>query len=728
MSQQTNAQLQRAILLHQQGQLTEARKIYSYILTIHPNHYDALHLLGIIALQTNNHQQAVDLIRKAIAINPSFAEAYNNKGNALRELKQLEPAIASFDQATAINPSYAEACFNKGNALLELLQLEPAVASFDHAIAINPSFAAAYFNRGNTLLKLKQLQPAIASFDQAIAINPLYAEACNNRGNALLELKQFKAAIASYDHAIAINPSYAEAYSNKGSALLELKQLKPAIVSFDHAIAINPSYTESYHHRGDALVELKLFKAAIASYDHAINIKSTDNFAYGDSFHIKMRISDWNNFDNLLNQLVIKINQHEKASTPFPLLGLIDSPSLHQKSAQIFIKDKYPTQHILPQISKHKPADKLRIGYFSADFRNHPVSHLTAELFEIHNRSMFDIIAFSFGVNTQDAMRKRLESAFDTFIDVQDQSDRDITQLSRTLGIDIAVDLGGLTAYSRPGIFSMRAAPIQVNYLGYPGTMGADYIDYLIADSTLIPEKSQHYYTEKIVYLPDSYMANDTKRKIGEQVSTRKELGFPQTGFIFCCFNNNFKITPETFDSWMRILKHVEGSVLWLLEDNPDAALNLKQEAVNRGIHAERLIFAKRIPLHSEHLARHKLADLFLDTLPYNAHTTASDALWSGLPVLTHIGESFPGRVAASLLTAIQLPELITNTQQQYETLAIELATNRNKLNNIKRKLEKNRLTTPLFNSSLFARHIEEAYTAMNKRYQADLPPEHMHI
>jgi predicted O-linked N-acetylglucosamine transferase (SPINDLY family) len=324
-------------------------------------------------------------------------------------------------------------------------------------------------------------------------------------------------------------------------------------------------------------------------------------------------------------------------------------------------------------------------------------------------------------------MHKRISSAFNQFIDVGFKSDQDIALMSRKIGIDIAVDLAGFTGLARTGIFSYRAAPIQVNYLGYPGTMAAKYIDYIIADQTLIPLESQKYYSEKILYLPNSYQVNDRRRIVAEKVFTREELGLPKEGFIFCCFNNNHKITPNTFNGWVRILKAVEGSVLWLLEDNPIAMLNLHKEAQIRGINSNRLIFAKRLNV-AEHLARHRMADLFIDTLPYNAHTTASDALWAGLPVLTCMGESFASRVAASLLNAIELPELITRTQEQYEATAIELATTPEKLKSIKEKLERNKLTTALFDTPRFTKNIEAAYKQIYERYQADLSPSNIYV
>ena len=439
-----------------------------------------------------------------------------------------------------------------------------------------------------------------------------------------------------------------------------------------------------------------------------------------------MKICSWSGLAESLEEISKKIMVNEKVAQPFPLLALNDDALLHKKSSEIYIQDKYPFNPVLGPILKRPKNEKIRIGYFSADFKNHPVSFLIAELFELRDRSQFEIYAFSL-VKSTDEIVGRLRLAFDHYIEAQGMSDIEIAQLVRSLNIDIAVDLTGITASSRTGIFSYRAAPIQVNYLGYPGTIGADYIDYIIADRSLIPQESQSCYSEKVVYLPNSYQVNDRKRLISDRQFTRQELGLPENGFAFCCFNNNFKILPATLEGWMRILKAVEGSILWLFQDNSWAAKNLKQEAEKQGIAPDRLVFAERLPIE-EHLARHRQADLFLDTFPYNAHTTTSDALWVGLPVLTLMGQSFASRVAASLLNAIGLPELITNTQEEYEALAIELALNPHKLADIKVKLAKNRLATPLFDTPLFAKNLENAYIEMHGRYHAGLEPDHIVI
>ena len=532
--------------------------------------------------------------------------------------------------------------------------------------------------------------------------------------------------LASYDTAIALKPDIAEAYNNRGNTLRDLKRFDEALASYDKASALKPDIAETYHNRGNTLRDLKRFDEAVASYDKALALKPDLACAEGDRLRAKMRLCDWSNFDAECTHLISSM-RNGTITLPFVLLGISSSSDEQLQCARLYSKIRYfPSDKPIWKGERYDHS-RIRIAYLSADFRNHAISYLLAGVFEQHDRQHFETIAISFGPSNPNEMLTRLKGAFDKFIDVKDRSDIDVARLLRTLEVDIAIDLMGFTRDSRTGIFSMRAAPIQVNYLGYPGTMGADYIDYLIADPTSIPESHHAHYTEKIAYLPNSYQGNDSKRFIAEKVFTRAEMGLAQKGCVFCCFNSNYKITPDVFDRWTRILKRVEGSVLWLLEGNADAASNLRKEAGARGINPERLVFAKHLSL-ADHLARHRVADLFLDTLPYNAHTTASDALWAGLPVLTQIGETFAGRVAASLLTAIGIPELITSSPQAYEDLAIELATNPDKLADFKRKLADNRLTRPLFDTELFTRHIEAAYTAMYERYQAGLLPDDIYV
>ena len=753
--------LQKAIALHQQGQLVQAEALYLQLLQMEPRNADAIHLLGVIAYQSRKFQIAVDLIGHAIEINPDVASYYSNRGNALQELNQFDAALASYDKAIELKPDYAEGYYNQGNTLQVLKQFEAAIVSYEKAIKLKPDYAEGYYNHGNVLKVLNQFDAALISYNKAIELKPGYAEAYFNRGNALQVLKQFEAAINSYEKAIELKPDYAEAYSNRGNALQELNQFDAALVSYDKAIELKPDYIEAYYNRGLALQELEQFHSALASYDKAIDLKHNYAEAYynrgnalkvlkqfdaalvsyrkaielkpdyeylfGMILHIKMHLCDWQEFERYVLDLSFKIQSNAKASTCLAILALPIGLADQRKSAEVWNIHKNPLKSDLGPVIKCTKRSKIRLGYYSADFHNHATSYLIAELFERHDKEKFELIAFSYGPDTKDEMQLRISKAFDQFIDVTAMSDKSIAQLSREIGVDMAIDLKGLTQDARLGIFSYKAAPIQVSYLGYPGTLGVDYIDYLIADKTLIPKISQQHYSEKIVYLPNSYQVNDRKRVIASRHFIKQELGLPQESFVFCCFNNNYKITPEVFDSWVRILKVVDASVLWLLEDNPVAAMNLQKEAALRGLDPARLVFAKRIDL-PEHLARHKVADLFLDTLPCNAHTTASDALWAGLPVLTCMGESFASRVAASLLYAIGLPELVTETHADYEAVAIELATNPTKLRGIKDQLARNRLTTPLFDTALFVEHIEAAYTKMYARYLSNLPPDHIYI
>jgi predicted O-linked N-acetylglucosamine transferase (SPINDLY family) len=726
-SQNAPAYSNRGAVLNELKRFEEALDSCDRAIVIKPDYADAHYNRGNALSELKRFEEALVSYESAIEIKRDYTDAYNNRAAALQKLKRFEEAVASYDRAISIKPNYADAYLNRGNALTELNRLQEALISFDKAIEIRPDYADAHFNSGNTLSELKRFEEALIRYDKAIAIKPDYVVAYSNRGNTLSELRRFEEALASYERANTIQPSYEDAWYNRGNVLIELNRLEEALSSYDRAIAIKPDYADAYNNRGGALQKLQRFEEALKNFDNAIAVKPDYSFLLGRILSARNHICDWYAHNGSREELKAKLQNREKVLSPFSALAIFDNSQLHKIAAEVWVKDKHPSNDDLGPILNPVRNNKIRLGYYSADFHNHATSYLMADLFESHDRDKFELIAFSFGPDNQDAMRKRVASVFDRFIDVQLKSDKDVALLSREIGIDIAVDLKGFTQNERTGIFSYRCAPIQVNYLGYPGTMGAEYIDYLIADEILIPAENQVHFSEKIVYLPHSYQVNDTKRAISNKIFSRKELGLPEDGFVFCSFNNNFKITPQTFDRWMDLLKAVKGSVLWLLEDNNTAARNLKKEAEKRGVEANRLVFANRMPL-SEHLARHRAADLFLDTLPYNAHTTASDALWAGLPVLTQLGESFAGRVAASLLHAINLSELITHTEEEYERKAIDLALNPELMKNIKNKLIKNRLTTPLFNTSLFTRNIQKAYELMYERYHTDLPPDHIYI
>jgi predicted O-linked N-acetylglucosamine transferase (SPINDLY family) len=650
---------------------------------------------AIQAFQSGNYERADSILVKVIKADSKNLPAFHILGLIKASQKKYKEAIELLGKAVKLDPNEPSLRFNLAKALMD---------------------SGAYME-------------SIPHHKKAVELAPNNPEAWLNYGKAFSDLNAYEEALSIYDKALIINPGYAEAFLNKGATLKELKRYEEAIVCAESALRINPNLAEGWVNKGVALKEFKRYEEVISHYERALSLKSEIDWLNGELLHTKMKICRWSGFTDNLENITNRLMANEKIANPFPLLALTDGVLLQRKCAEIYAQEKYPFNPALGPITKTKrlQGEKIRIGYFSADFHNHATGYLMAELFELHDKQKFEIFGFSFGPIKNDEMRQRLEKSFNQFIEVGDKADVEISQLSRDLNIDIAVDLKGFTQDARMGIFSYRAAPIQVNYLGYPGTLGADYMDYIIADETLIPDHLQLGYSEKVVYLPDSYQANDSKRVIADKKFTRQELGLPETGFVFSSFNNNYKILPAIFDSWMRILNAVEGSVLWLFEDNNLATESLKNEAEKRGIDSNRLVFAKRMSL-PEHLARHQQADLFLDTFPYNAHTTASDALWAGLPIITLMGESFASRVAASLLYAINLPELVTTSQAEYELLAIELATNPLKLNSIKQKLTKNRLTTPLFNAQLFTKNLEVTYMQMYERYMADLPPEHITI
>ena len=613
-----------------------------------------------------------------------------------------------------------ENVFDEAVQLHNCGRLADAVLLYDTIIRQDPDIAPAHSNRGAALSALQQFEEALRSFERAVELRPDNADAHNNKANTLACLKRLDEAVLSYERALAIRPHYAEAHYNCANALKDLKRLTEAVRSYDRAIALKPDFAEAYCNRGNALKDIHRWQDALASYDAALALKPDMDFLLGAWLYAKLQVCDFSNLDARIEEVSLALRQNRRVCTPFQMLAISGSPELQKLSAEIYI-DTQPKSH-KPQFRAHSEQAKIRLGYFSADFHDHATMHLMAGLFEQHDRSKFELTAFSFGPNSSDAMRQRAVKAFDQFIDVRDRTDADVALLSTTLGIDIAIDLKGFTQDNRAGIFARRAAPIQVNYLGYPGTMGAGYMDYIVADKTLIPEGETQHYREKIVYLPNSYQPNDRKRFSPDATLDRVALGLPPTGFVFCCFNNNYKITPSIFDCWMRILKQCAGSVLWILADNAKAVSNLKREAATRGVHEARLIFAPRLA-PTDHLTRLRSADLFLDTLPYNAHTTASEALWAGLPVLTRAGDAFASRVAASVLKAAGLPELITTSPEAYEALAIALANDPTKLAAIRQKLAARKLTSPLFDTEMFARHLEAAYTAMHACYRAGLAP-----
>jgi protein O-GlcNAc transferase len=742
------------------GHFSEAEHLFRKVLKRQPKHVGALNLLTVVLMQTERFSEAerfaraainirtsdvtfynlgiilkrlhrpgeaFDQFNNALALNGSVPETWNNRGAALNDMGRYGDAILDFDKAISLSATYPDAHCNKAKSLSALKRYDEALAAYEQALSLKPDLAEGWFGRGGVLGRLKRYDEAAASYERTLALKPDWSEAWVGRGGALNALWRFKEAVGAYCRAIALDSDSAETWLGYGNALLGTKSYDESLGAYDKSITLNPNMAEACLGRSNALMALKRYNEAVKSLTALAQVWPDFSFAKGSLLHAKMLCCDWAGLLELRESIGNDLHLAKQSAEPFGYQAISESEEDLHLCAKLYAQSKFPAQRIRSLKLQIDRNPKIRVGYLSGEFRQQATSSLLTELIELHDRNRFEIFAFDNGFDDRSELRARLDSAFDEIVNISGIGDTEAAETVARRGIDILINLNGYFGDARQGVFSNRPSPIQVNYLGFPGTIGAEYIDYLIADRVIIPEDSRRHYAEKVVYLPNCYQVNDRKRSIAERRYTRDELGLPVHGFVFCCFNNSYKIVPESFDCWMRILRRVDGSVLWLLKDNLTAADNLRKEAERRGIGAERLVFGERMPA-PDHLARHRLADLFLDTLPYNAHTTASDALWAGLPVLTRVGNTFPGRVGASLLSAIRLPELITHTEKEYESVAVGLAVNPAKLMDIKERLASNRLATPLFDTPLFAKHIEAAYTAMHERYHAGLPPDHIHV
>jgi len=743
-----------------------ALSLFNKAIEINPS-IDTLHNnRGNVLQELNLLEEALESYDKAILLRQTDELTYYNRGLVLQKLKKYEDALINFNKAIELNENYTKAYCDRGNVFQELRQFRDAILSYNAAIRLKTDYAEAYYNRGNALVEFavdKQidmyddelssfdglqsiflfkkltwndclsglktvsiLEEALASYDKSIELNHNNAQYYLARGVLLDRLRRREQALIDLNKGIELHPNNEKIFWVRGNILSNLSQYEDAILSYNQAIDLNQNYAEAYFARGHSLRFLLEIEAASQSFELAFKIKPTLDYLLGARQYLKMLMCDWSQYEVINSDIFKKLQNEEKVLPPFEGLFLIDNLNLQLKIAKIWTSDQSPSNPTLGKIAKLPRKEKIRIGYFSADFREHAVSYLTAELFEMHDKTRFETFGFYFGPPTTDQMHKRVSVAFNQFIDVRFRTAEEIARLCRDLEIDIAIDLTGNTANNRVDIFACRAAPIQLTYLGFLGTSGSDYFDYLIADKSIIPEESTKYYSEKIIYLP-SYQVNDSKREISEKIFTKHDLNLPENSFVYCCFNSSYKINPDVFSSWMHILSKVDSSVLLIYAENAWVINNLRSEATKRGISSERLIFGQKMN-RGEYLARYKSADLFLDTFPYNAGTTASDALWAGLPVLTRMGESFASRVASSLLNAIELPELITKSAIEYESLAIELANNPNKLKELKVKLARNRMSTQLFDTQRFTSNIETAYSLIYERYQQDLPPDHIYL
>ena len=688
MNQAVGKQIEDALNQMRRGQFAEAEKSLTDILSRDAKNFDALRLRGITCHLQGKNGEAVGFLERAVALKPDSAETLYNLGIVQHALKDYENAVTSFRKSLAINDQDAGTHGAMGSSLTMLKRYDKAIISLRRAIEIDPKFAEAHTNLGFALNAIRRFADAETCLKAALSLDPRSIEAKVNLGGVLNQLQKYEEAANVLRQAIALDGNLAEAHSNLGLSLSRLKQFTEAMTHFEHAVELDPNHHTAFSH----------------------------------SALIARRICDWSKHDITKKELARRLREKNSAIPPFILFSFIDDPAEHFQSVRQYASQKGFAEVTPLQSKASKKEEKIRIAYVSADFRDHPVAYQIAQMIEMHDRDRFEIIGISLLEDSGSDIGSRLRSAFDQFHEVQTQGDAAVANLIASKGVHIAVDLNGYTSDARPQIFSRRSAPIQVNYLGYPGTMGADYMDYIVVDPHIAPIEQQDYFSEKLVLLPDTYMAADNTSPRAKPALSRKDAGLPDDGIVFCCFHNSYKITPDIFDIWMRLLEQNAGSVLWLRLDDRVAISNLCMEAEKRGIAADRLIIAERMD-RSAHLERQGLADLYLDTLPYNAHSSACDALWAGLPVLTCMGEAFPSRVAGSLLDAVGLPELITHSLEDYEALALNLAKTPKKLAKLRKKLDANIETHALFDCARFTRHLEAAYESMVETWRAGKAP-----
>ena len=742
--------------LRANGQADEAVAIFDRALAVQPNLAEALYNRGVALGDLQRFETAVDSYDRALVLQPEMVAAMVNRAAALAAMQRYDDAIRGYDRVLAMQPGNALALAWRGQVRRTMGLPEQALADYDRALALDPTLDDAQYGRGVALMDLKRASDALAAFN---AVMPSYhsnTEMLNNRGVALWNLKRPAEALESFERALALEPGFAEAWGNRGLALRDLARHQDALVSFDQVLRLEPRNAVAWNSRGNVLRDMKDFAAAIENYSKAVELRAnyadalinrgyarwalkqneagTEDverglqidpgypYGLGELLHVRMYSADWHDFAERKAELERLVRAGKQAIQPFNFQAIAETPADSQACSRIWAQARHPEQPSAPHDPELRKGRKIRIGYLSGEFRQQATAILMAGLYEKHDRDQFELVALDCGENDQSEMRGRLERAFDRWISITALSDDDAAQLIRANEIDILVSLNGYFGAARMGIFAYRPAPIQVNYLGFPATLGAPYIDYIVADEVVIPQSEQAFYDEKIVYLPGSYQANDDRGRPAAPAPARAEAGLPQTGFVFCNFNNAYKLTPDTFESWMRILDGVENSVLWLLESAAPYGDNLRKEAWKHGIAPERIIFAPDLPT-DQHYGRIALADLFLDGLPYNAHTTASDALWAGVPLITCRGTAFPGRVAASLLLAAGLPELVTKNRADFEALAIKLANDPAALAKLRGKVAKAKRSA-LFNTAAFTGHIEDAYRTMWENWLAGKKPE----
>ena len=702
------------------NRIADAIASFEKAIALEPRYTDPIENRADALARTNRGAEALQAYTRILAMEPGNAGAEHKRARLLADLKRPEDALAGFGRVLALRPGNTAAMLGQGVALSELERFHEALAVLDAVLAIEPENTDALSNRAQALIAAKRFGEALADCDRALALDGAHKAALHNRASALSGVGRYPEALIAFDKALGAGNS-AESWNGRGAVEVALKNIGGALRDFDNALVRDPGNIPALVNRASALSKTKRYEEAAAAAERALALRPGYAPAMRELLHARLRCCDWRKAHDERAAIEAMLTRGERAAHPFDLLAISDSEALHLAAARLCAAEEYPEQPALWR-GKRYAHEKIRIGYLSTDFRRHAVGFLIVGALEHHDRTRFEIHGFSIGSDDGSPIRKRIEPAFDRFSDLRRMTDLEAASLIRESEIDILVDLNAYTGDNRSGIMAHRPAPVQVNYLGYPGTMGAPYIDYIVADRVVIPESRRVHYSESVVYLPHCYQANDNKRAVSDKAFTRAQFGLPQTGFVFCSLSSSYKFAPPMFDVWMRLLARVEGSVLWLLDDNAAATQSLRREAEARGIDASRIVFAPQLP-SEEHLARQRLADLFLDTLPYNAHTTASDALWMGLPVVTCKGAAFSGRVAASILLAAGLPELVTESLEDYEALALKLAQDQAALAAVKSKIAGLKGHCALFDTAGFTRDLESAYGEMMARHRRGESP-----
>ncbi|MFQ5714817.1 MAG: tetratricopeptide repeat protein [Candidatus Scalinduaceae bacterium] len=765
-----DSEITKALRYHQSGQLQKAEELYKKILHIKPNHPDSLHLLGVIAYQVGKIDIAADLINKAIQNNPKNPAFYNNLGNVIKEQGKLNEAITCYQKALELKPDYAEACNNLGSAFKEQGELNEAITYYQKALELKPDYAEAYNNLGSAFKEQGELDEAISCCQKALKLKPDLPEAYNNMGNAFKDQSKLTDAILCYQKALEIKPGFSEVYNNMGTAFqgqgkstdavscykkaLEIKpdyvsayynlgnafqdkgEFNEAISYYQKALELRPDYAEAYNNIGAMFQEQGKLSEAISCYQKALGLRPDYAEAYNNLFNQFQQTCAWQKIEGMSAKFDVLTREAldsgtKTTETPFINIMRYTDPSRNFTVAKSWSRD---VERTTSNLKNHFPHDirksrktKITVGYLSNDFRNHPMAHLMLSLFGLHNRDEFNIFCYSYGKDDVSSYRARIRRDCDKFVDLGNLHYAIAAKCIYEDQVDILVDLKGYTRGNRIGICALRPAPIQVRYLGLAGTTGADFFDYIITDRIVTPEEHAQYYSENFVYMPHCYQVNDHTQEISNKDWKKADFDLPEGSFVYCSFNQGYKIEPVMFNTWMNILRQVPESVLWLQRENEMTERNLGLEAEARGVKFDRLIFAEKLPKY-EHLARLRLADAALDTRIVNGAATTSDALWVSVPVITLQGNNFASRMSSGILTGIGLPELIVHSIGEYEALAIRLAHNPGELQTIRQKLTKNLSTEPLFDTPRFTRNLEKAYKEMCKIFMAGGSPRQIEV